>query len=136
MSDPIPVFQAKLDDRGVLQLTDRPAFRGYVRSLGAGTLDVIVRKHRDQRSLPQNRYYHSVVVAILAEHFGYSHDEAHDAIAWEFLILPPEPGKPRRRRSTAGLNTTEFEEYLERVKRWAAEKYAVYIPDPNEAESA
>jgi hypothetical protein len=32
------------------------------------------------------------------------------------------------------LTTTEMEEYLGKIKVWAAETLNCYIPDPNEAE--
>lgn len=34
----------------------------------------------------------------------------------------------------AVMNTAEFEEYLERVRRWAAVEYGVVVPLPNEVE--
>ena len=50
---------------------------------------------------------------------------------WLFLRQHAE-GKPDTVRSTTKLNTQEFEEYLETVKRWAATDLQLYIPDPNE----
>jgi hypothetical protein len=35
-------------------------------------------------------------------------------------------------RKTSDLSTTEFEEYVEMVKQFAAETLEVFIPDPND----
>jgi hypothetical protein len=37
-------------------------------------------------------------------------------------------------RKTSELTTTEFEEYVEMVKQFAAETLNVFIPDPNDDE--
>jgi hypothetical protein len=37
--------------------------------------------------------------------------------------------------STKKLTTVEFEEYLERVRRWAASFLSLYVPLPNETAS-
>ena len=35
-------------------------------------------------------------------------------------------------RSTANLNTKEFENYLEEIRRWAITDLSINIPEPNE----
>ena len=37
-------------------------------------------------------------------------------------------------KSTASLNTVEFEEFNSECRRWASKKIGLYIPEPNEIE--
>lgn len=83
------------------------------------------------RSRNQNDYYWAVLIDILSNHFGYSPDEMHEALKWEFLRTV-EPGKPDRVKSTTELTTIEAEAYYEHIRRWAAAEYDIYIPLPSE----
>lgn len=38
-------------------------------------------------------------------------------------------------RSTSTLTTVEFEEYLEKIRRWSVKELGCYIPNPNEPPS-
>lgn len=89
-------------------------------------------KHFDQRTLPQNRYYYGVVVDILAKEFGYTKDECNEALRGLFLRIPGENGKPDRILHTRDLDTADFNEYLENIRRWALIEFQIYIPEPNE----
>jgi hypothetical protein len=74
-----------------------------------------------QRSSPQNRYFHGVMVPILAEHTGYTDSEMKGVIKWKFKI-----------KSTAELSTAEFEKFMSAVRMWASRDLSCYIPEPNE----
>jgi len=82
------------------------------------------------RSLRQNAFYHGVVVPLIAEHTGYSTQEAHDALRYEFLREGD--GHLVKVRSTADLSTAEFEDYVERVRVFAAQEMGIVVPLPNE----
>ena len=90
-----------------------------------------IDKFFNQRTLPQNRYYFGVIVTILADYFGYTRDEMHEALKWEFDRIREE-GKPDRVKSTTELSTTEFEDRNERIRQWAMLEYGVNIPLPHE----
>lgn len=81
------------------------------------------------RSLQQNRYYHKVVVGIIADHCGYTPQECHDALRAMFLV---ETGKLPRIKSTTELSTVEFEEYLSKIREFAAKELETYVLLPNE----
>ncbi len=95
-------------------------------------MEVIVRRPRVQRSLSQNSYYWGVVIPLFAEYCGYDDpQDLHYALKVKFLSEPEEHGLGRV-RSTSSLTTAEFTEYVERVRKLAAE-HGVYVPDPGEA---
>ena len=108
-------------------------FSSHLRTLDGNRLEIVVRPYKPKRSNPQNRYYHGVIIPILADHFGYTHDEMHEAIKGEFL-RKKDDDKPLTVGSTAKLNTEQFNQLTEKIKMWAAMEYGVFIPDPHEVE--
>ena len=132
MPEPIPVWSGVLDERGRWHL-DRPEdFRAYCRGLRGQRVQLIVRKPSRQRSQNENRYYWGVVIALLAEHCGYTPEEMHEALKFA-MLRTHEDGPLPSVKSTAQLSTTEFEDYLERIRIWAATELGVVVPLPNEA---
>ncbi len=113
---------------GKMAIVNLTEWERFLRTLNGQKCEINVKKFRKKRTNPQNRYYFGVVVKILADHWGYTHDEAHKAIAYEFLSKK-EDGKPSTVRSTKSLNTADFAEYIEAVKKWAAVEWGCYIPD-------
>jgi hypothetical protein len=98
------------------------------------TLKVISGKRSNQ----QNRYYHGVVLPIIANEVGWSVSDAHDLLKDRFLSKPQELKKDKktfylsRVASTKDLNTKQMEAYLKRVRDFAGEFLGVFIPLPNE----
>ena len=88
------------------------------------------KKRKQIRSLQQNAYYHSVICKLISDHTGYEHEEMHQILAEMFLSY--EKDGRSFTRSTTKLKTAEFEDYLERCRRWAAMELQVYCPLPNE----
>lgn len=114
---------------GKLTLNDDKAFKQHIASF-EGAVQLTLKKKKNQRSMRQNSYYWGVVVNILASHFGYEPDEMHEALKFQFLRA----GDVRLPtvRSTAELNTAEFEDLMSRIRRWAAMEFQINIPEPNE----
>lgn len=54
----------------------------------------------------------------------------HEALKWLFLKkrIAPIPTVI----STTKLNTAQFTDYIERIKRWATMNYNIYLPDPED----
>lgn len=89
----------------------------------------ILRVQRE-RTAPQNAYLWGCVYPLLAEAIGYDVEELHEACKLRFLRdRENEREDLPRVRSTAKLSTAEFSEYVETVRRLAAE-LGVNIPDP------
>ena len=125
------VFTGSVTRDGRLLLDARTTFRCMVRTLSGQAIELVIRRRRRARSTRQCRYYWGVVVAMLAEACGYTPDELHDGLKWKFLRHQAESALPTV-RSTTDLTTTEFEEFLETVRAWAATDLNVHIPLPNE----
>lgn len=102
-------------------------------------LTVTFEKAYATRSLPQNDYYWSVVVARIAGTWKRNPLETHEILKAQFL--PVEQARKGLNGtlmnglviggSTTKLNKLEFIEYLEAIVGWAAEKLDCYIPDPD-----
>jgi hypothetical protein len=100
---------------------------------------VTIEKAHATRSLAQNAYYHAVVVARIALKWERDPKATHEILKAQFL--PHEDAQKGSNGtlmnglviggSTAKLNKLQFIEYLETIVGWAAEKWDVYIPDPD-----
>lgn len=129
----IPVFHGKIE--GSIVIWDTPEkVREYLKGLEGKRIDITVKRERSQRSINQNNYYFGVVCKVLGDYFGYEVDDMHEALKLKFLQVGP--CDVPTIKSTTKLNTSEFEDYLERIRRWAATEYSVVVPLPNEAEAA
>jgi hypothetical protein len=132
------VFAATVNDRGGINFHDQEALHKHLASFKEGdNLKVIIKPFKTGdsiRSVRANAYYWGVVIDILRLEFGYEKEEMHDALGLMFRrsvdeFLPTI-------QKTSDMNSREFWEYIERVRRWAAMEYNITIPDPNKAEGA
>jgi hypothetical protein len=139
MRQPVPTFEGDILE-GKLRLSRhvKESIARWCRTFKTGThVDITIRAHKSKRSNDQNAYYWGVVVPILADHFGYEPEEIHEEL--KILFNPIEskirPGQ-KIGGSTTKMSTVEFfsdeTSYVERICRWAASEYGVYIPPPNE----
>lgn len=127
---PTPIFYARVSRESKVVFDDPLAWAHHVGMWRGQPVEVTLRKRRTQRSLQSNRYYFGVVIAAIAEHCGYTKDEAHEAVAWKFLQCGEPDAKLPKRLSTAELSSDAFREYVETVKRFAATELGIYVPDP------
>lgn len=131
------VFRGFVNLQGELKLEDSIGWRGFLLHLKGKRVGVTVKPERKHRTLQANAYYWKVVLGLIAEWSGHEREEVHDAMKEKFLSRTTIdfPGGKRLvvSPSTAELDTVEFQVYLDRVKRWAAEQ-GLNIPDPNEVE--
>jgi hypothetical protein len=98
----------------------------------------IIRRIRKPRTDRQNRYYWGVVIDYIARQMGESDkNEVHKTLARHFLGFEEESYGGvtfEKTPSTTSLSTVEFTEYIEMVRRWAAEFLALNIPDPDQVD--
>ena len=142
MKQPTPIFEGDVVDKK-LKLFDheKRAIGRWIATFKDGTkLDITIRKHKSKRSNEQNRYYFGVVLPILADYFGHDNTEdMHEDMKLKFNPIKSkiEPGKTIG-GTTTKLSTVDFfsaeTSYVERICRWAATEYSIYIPPPKKAE--
>ena len=119
-------------------------------AIGGDEIMVVrIEPEEKKRTLRQNKYLWGVVYKYLVDNDpGYFVNEeterllhvrgiAMNEIVHEFCkaqFLPPVDlgigGGLRITKSTAKLNRQEFNDYVENIRRWAAEALQVFIPDP------
>jgi hypothetical protein len=131
----IPVWHGTVETnlRAVFVKYDAEISLGeYLKKLLDKRVDVTIRETKSKRSNNQNAYYWSVVLPILGDYFGYENDEVHFALRNKFLKKGA--CDLETARSTTSLNTAEFEDYLEKIRRWAITEYNINVPLPNEIE--
>lgn len=127
---------ATVDEHG-LHLRNKTKFFAAVRQL-YGEVELVARKKRATRSQSQNAYWWGVCVELVSEHTGYTPDEVHEIAKQMFLPkkLAVQSGNGEIKGefviggTTTTLNKTEFGEFMESFRRWAAEDLGVVIPDP------
>jgi hypothetical protein len=130
-----PIFHGQIV-KGKLILDTPSRYLVQLSKLENKRIELTLKKEKSQRSLDQNSYYWGVVVEILRDYFGYETyeaEEVHDGLKLLFLRIHEDKGL-KTMRSTKKLNTVEFEDYLEKIRRWAIKEHNCFIPSPNEAE--
>ena len=112
---------------------NRDAFiMDFQRNEGRRLTVAVAREVRD-RSNPQNKYYWGVVIKLLSDWAGYEPEEMHESLKDRFLAMPDARTGLRISHSTTKMTTNEFSEYIETVKRFAAEN-GINIPEPGQIE--
>jgi len=126
--NPIKRWKAKILN-GKLTLKSTKLWNKNLKTLEGKEVEVCIQKWRKKRTTPQNKYYWGVVIPLIAQYCGYDDQEAHEALKFKFLrkkgIIPTVT-------STTKLDTVEFMDYLEKVKRFASEELKIVIPDPED----
>lgn len=117
-----PIFHGRTEG-GRLILRDRQAFEHFLKGLSGKQIEVLVRIPDKERSLQQNRFFHAVVLPLLAEGSGCTVKEMKAVLKAEFNIA-----------HTSQLSTKQFAEFIEGCCQLGAETLNVVIPDPRNVE--
>ena len=142
MKQPTPIFEGHVVDKKMKMFDhEKKAIARWIATFADGTkLDIFIRKQKTKRTTDQNAYYFGVVIPILADFFGHDNtDDMHEDLKLEFNPVESKvnPGTMIG-GSTAKLSTVEFfsgeTSYVERICRWAATEYNIYIPPPKKVE--
>lgn len=97
---------------------------------------IMIKVDRDSRSAKQNKYYWGVVVKLISDYTGFETDEVREFLKCKFLKYEkalPSGEVAELIASTTKLDTKEFEEFMEKVRAFAAQELDLIIPLPNEA---
>lgn len=119
---------------GNFTFQNRERFLSETKKLN-GIFAMKISRWKQPRSMNQNKYYWGVVIEGLAQHLGYESEELHDALRQKFLrVQSLDHRLPPHAKSTTDLNTKEFEEYVDKIRRFADVELNYFIPLPNEVE--
>ena len=92
--------------------------------------DYVLKKYVNSRSNSQNRYYRWLLT-IIANELGYDSNEVHEILRMRFLYVPESSTMLPYCKSTSKLTTSEFSDYIEKIKNFAAE-YGIILPDADQ----
>ncbi len=81
------------------------------------------------RSLPQNNYYWKLI-ELMSNDWGYDRYDLHDYLIVK-LSSYPQKGKPDLIIRSSEMTTSQFTDYLDAVRRFAAH-YDCFLPTPEE----
>lgn len=113
-----PVFHG-IVSKGKIKLDNKPRFMEYLAGFEGNRVELVLRKRNPGRSEQYNRYYWAVPVVIIGDYLGYEAEEMHKVLKEKFNV-----------ESTARMKTDEFQEYIGKIVRWAAQEFGLHIPDP------
>ena len=118
---------------------DKQTLINYLKELGNDYL-VEVKKQRNTRSNMQNNYYWSCIVQTLSNELGYFPDEIHDLLKvkfsseWNSIEVNDRTIGVQTVKSTARMNTKDFEVYADQIRIWAISELGIRLMLPNEYE--
>lgn len=137
---PLSNYQTGADiEDGKLVLDDSYAFKTAMWRFKPGRVTVTVEQEKDRRSAVANRYYWGVVVKLIASETGQDPQDIHDDLRDRFLrktitYTDKATGEIHERqfaRGSSGLTVSEFYEFVEQARLFAAEFFGMTIPDPD-----
>jgi hypothetical protein len=118
---------------------DKQTLYNYLKELDSGYI-VKVSKQRNNRSNMQNNYYWACIVQPLANELGYFPDEMHDTLKvkfaslWQSIEVNDKQIGLQKVKSTAKMNSKEFEIYADQIRIWALTELNIKLMLPNEYE--
>jgi len=116
---------------------DKQSLINYLKELENDYI-VDVKKQRNNRSNMQNSYYWKCIVQGLAEELGYFPDEMHEilkvkfASEWQSIEIHDKTIGLQVVKSSARMNTKEFEVYADQIRIWALTELGIRLMMPNE----
>lgn len=124
---------------GRLKIRNLRKFESELSRMRDGEGVLRIEPAKATRSLNANAWYWGVIVHELSEHTGYTPDEMHEFLKAKFI--------PKRLSvqngngvivdelviggTTREMSKSDFSEYCESIRRWAAEDLGLNIPDPS-----
>ena len=131
-----PLFFGSVSENGALILGDPTRFKAYLLTLKGKEVQLSIKRYELTRSNEANRYYWGVVIALVSEAMGIIPDEAHDYCKSLFLKEGVEVNGKRFEiiRSTANLPSSQFWQYIEKIKNWAGAELEIAIPEPHQVD--
>lgn len=130
----------KVNDKGELVLSNPVEWRAAVSRHKGREVYVTVRRTQQMHSPSARKYYHGVVVEMIAAHIGEDHDDTHDLLKDRSPILKAreiellDGGHLTMPKRTRDLPSDVYAAYVDECVRWAASFLGLYIPPANAME--
>lgn len=130
-----------IDDKGSLSIHNRQRLLEWARRYPGKNLVIKFERKGSKRSNPANRYYWGVVIheiTIRLRELGHqwiTDEDVHDMMKLKFNYeqIVSEHGEVLELpKSTSTLTKSQFAEYVDKIRTWAADFLGVNIPDPNQ----
>lgn len=122
-------------ESGLAVFDNLKSFRDECRTMDGSKGYITLHRASRSKSNQQNKYYWGCVIPILSKHLGYSPDEVNSALGFKFLKF--KKGNGLTFIKSVRMSEWEkkpWEEYMEKIRRWAAEYLDCQIPLPNEVD--
>jgi len=131
----IPKFLADVGEDGK-PVFDNPALpANELRRLKGKKIWVQFWPWRKTRTTPENRYFHGVILPIIAEHTGDDKDQVKEGLKFKYLRRIS-PSGVEYVEHTSNLTTAEFEDFCTKIRVDASDGTLLgeplWIPEPNE----
>lgn len=117
------------------------AIRDILAGMSGKSIVIRLSEYRKRRSLKQNRFYFGIVVPLILDMFteagnNTDEDEVHEYLkehVGKLVTVMEDPSGVRHKvvRSSRSLTTAEWEDYITKIRAWAAE-FGIAVPMPNE----
>lgn len=126
-------------ESGELKVYNIQTLNRFIKRNEGKCITVTFTSSAENRSLNQNGYYWSVVVAMVLEAFKELGHEVSELDTHEFLkakfnnevIVTKEGEAIEVPLSTKDLTKSQFEDYLFKIRKWALTSLEIDIPEPN-----
>jgi|ERR1035441_9487621 hypothetical protein len=132
-----PIFEGQVNGDGKLLVDKGEKLKQYLAGLNGKRVQVMVEKIKHSRTNGQNRYYHGVVVKLIAQHTGHDPEMIHELLKQMFSPKWHYPNGGSLKTlgiptPTTRLDTLEFVEDTEKCRMWANQFLGLSIPLPGE----
>lgn len=134
-------FGAQVKEDGSLTIWNRQGLIDWIKSLAGKDVVLDVSVHKRKGSRKTHAYYRGYVLPEIHQFYKrhgneISIEEVHEMMKFRFMLrekIDPDTGELLGQYipSSADFLQEEWNEYLEQIKRWAAEM-GLYLLDPNE----
>jgi hypothetical protein len=132
-------LNGNIDEKGVLHVHNRMRLQEWARQYPGKNILIKFERKGSKRSNPQNNYYWGIVIKEITlrlrdlGHTWMNDEDTHQLMKLKFNFerIVSEHGEVLELpKSTTGLTKTQFCEYVEKIRMWAADFLSIDIPDP------
>lgn len=88
-----------------------------------------IKRRSKGRSLQENRYYWSVVLAYIADYTGHNPNQVHEYYKHEFIPLVKFTDDYRL--TTSDLTHDQIWDFIDKIRLDAKDRFNISIPDPD-----